>query len=212
MSSTVLQLLLVVANVLGAGMIVPQVVRLHRTRVAAGVSGVGLGVGMVLNLWWVIYAVQGRLWGIVPVSVASIGLYVTLSLLYVRIVGRRGYQPLAFGSVVIALVPLPFLLFGGWEATGLVIGGSYGLQFSPAVVDAIRSSDVRGIAPMTWSMAWVEASIWLTYGVVVDDPALVVGGAGGAAMASIILGRLVVAGLQPSSLSQEVDELVASLR
>ena len=49
--SVVLPILLVVANVMGAGMIVPQVARLHRVRSVDGLSGIWVGVGVAMNNW-----------------------------------------------------------------------------------------------------------------------------------------------------------------
>ena len=75
-----LTLLVIVANVLGASMILPQVVKLRRTGAAQGVSTVGVGFGIALNLWWTTYGLQadGAL-SIVPVSVAGVILYTTIA-------------------------------------------------------------------------------------------------------------------------------------
>ena len=51
MQSLVLSALVVVANILGVGMILPQVWRLGRGS-AGGVSGAWIGVGIGLNGWW----------------------------------------------------------------------------------------------------------------------------------------------------------------
>ncbi|MCZ7627998.1 MAG: hypothetical protein M5U19_02380 [Microthrixaceae bacterium] len=45
---------------------------------------------------------------------------------------------------------------------------------------------------MTWAMAWVEAAIWFVHGLATGDLALLVGGAGGALAATIILVRLFI--------------------
>ena len=47
--------MLVVANVMGAGMIVPQVARLNRLKTTEGISAAWIGVGLAMNLWpgWV---------------------------------------------------------------------------------------------------------------------------------------------------------------
>lgn len=197
MNEMVLPLLLIVANVMGTGMIVPQVVRLRRRGVGDGVSGIWVGVGVALNSWWVLYAVQAPVWGILPVSVAGVSLYSVLALLYSEIVGRRAYRSLALGAFGLGMVPLPFLVVQGWSAAGLAIGLSYGLQFGPAAISAIRSVDVAGISTTTWVMAWIEAAIWLVYGAAIGDPALLVGGGGGALMALIILVRLLVGTERP---------------
>lgn len=191
-TSIVLPVLLAVANVMGAGMIVPQMMRLRRRRVVDGVSGVWVGVGIAMNMWWVAYAIEGTLWGILPVSAAGVFLYSVMAREYVEIVGGRSLPALAVGSLGLGMIPLPFLVLSGWGLAGLAIGFSYGVQFAPAAISAVRARQTAGISPTTWIMAWIEAAIWFTYGFAIDDLALLVGGGGGTLMASIVLGRLVV--------------------
>jgi uncharacterized protein with PQ loop repeat len=190
-STPVLAVLLVVANVLGAGMIVPQVLRLHRVRSADGLSGVWVGVGIAMNGWWTAYGLAESLWGILPVSSTAAVLYAVMAVQYLGLVGRPGTRPVAVGLGGIALVPLPFLLVGGWPAAGLVVGLTYAVQFVPAAVAAVRAADLSGISPTTWAMAWTEAVIWIVYGLARDDRALLVGGTGGALAATVILVEVV---------------------
>lgn len=187
MSTPVLAALLVVANIMGAGMIVPQVVRLHRVRSADGLSGLWVGLGIAMNGWWTAYGLAESLWGILPVSIAAAALYMVMAAQYLGLVGRVGIRPLSVGFLGLALLPLPFLVLGGWSAAGLVVGLAYAIQFVPAAVTAVRESDLTGISPTTWVMAWIEAVIWVIYGLTSSDRALLVGGTGGAIAASVIL-------------------------
>lgn len=191
MSSLALLVLLVLANVFGVGMIVPQVMRLRRLRTADGLSGVWLGIGVALNGWWIAYAWATVLWGALPVAVGSMALYAVLAVYFIRYLGWAGARSLAVGAFGLGMVPLPFLLGGGWSAAGVAIGMSYGVQFFPAAWSAMRSSGLDGIAPTTWVMAWIEGLIWVIYGAPRADPALVLGGAGAVVASSIILLRLV---------------------
>jgi uncharacterized protein with PQ loop repeat len=190
MSSVLMPVLLVVANVFGAGMIVPQVVRFRRHRVADGVSGAWIGVGLAVNAWWVAYALQGRLWGLLPVSAVSWVLYGVMAGQYSALIGRPALRQLLAGVAGFGAAPFVGLLWGGWPGAGLAIGLLYAVQFSPAALSALRAVDVSGISPVTWSMAWVEAAIWFLYGLTESDVALVVGGLGGALMAGIVLTRV----------------------
>jgi hypothetical protein len=92
--------------------------------------------------------------------------------------------------LAVGWVPLAALVRDGWVAAGLAIGLAYAVQFSPAAVAAARSADLSGVSAPTWSMAWIEAVTWFAYGIAQADAALVVGGAGGALMASAVLVRL----------------------
>lgn len=181
------------ATVLGSAMALPQARRLVRHGRVEGVSGPWIGVSAALNVWWMAYGVAEQVWVLLPVSGVSFVLYATIGVFFARSVGRRAFPGFVFGGVL-GMVPLPFLLTSGWTAAGLVLGFSYGLQLAPAVVAACRTKDLAGVSAGTWGIAWAEALLWLVYGVGVGDIALTVGGAKGAFMSAVILGRLAATG------------------
>ena len=85
------------------------------------------------------------------------------------------------------MVPLPFLVVGGWELAGLAVGLCYGLQLLPAVVAVLRTRALAGVSAATWLIAWTESMLWLVYGLGVTDPALIVAGTIGVAMSTVIV-------------------------
>ena len=95
MSPLFISSMVVVANVTGAGMIVPQVWRLYRLRGVDGVSAIWIGIGIALNLFWLGYAFDRDLWALVPVSSLSLGLYAAMAVLYSHIVGVRALARLS---------------------------------------------------------------------------------------------------------------------
>jgi uncharacterized protein with PQ loop repeat len=198
-----LPILLAVANLAGAGMVAPQVVRLHRTRIADGVSAVGAGVGIAMNLWWIFYATTQGLWGLLPVAAGAGVLYVAMAILLIQTRGAAMFAAVGRGHLI-GLVPLAALVGWGWRGAGLAIGLLYGAQFAPALVTAIRSPSLFGISTAMWLLAWVEASIWLVYGVDQRDAALTLGGGGGAAVASLIL--ICLAARRPRMTHAEIGE------
>lgn len=202
MTAALVTTMLVVANVMGAGMAYPQAARIVRHRITSGVSGVWAGVSLSMNLWWLFYGLSEQLWGLVPVSVVAAVLYAVILVAYIRTVGRAAVAGVLVGLFVLGMAPLPFLLAGGWTVAGLAIGLCYGMQLVPAVVAACRSRQLDGLAPSTWIMAWVEAAIWLVYGWFVADLALLAGGASGALMSAIILARLALTGHRPFRVSR----------
>lgn len=207
MVSVVMAVLLVVANVLGTVMIVPQSVRLSRRGSSDGVSETWVGVGVAMNLWWLAYGLHGGLLGVIPVSVATAGLYGYMAVQLWRLSGPNLLRPFAIGLFGLGSIPLPFLIFDGWARAGVAIGLCYGVQFAPAAITAVSSTRPSGISPVTWSMAAVEAAIWLAYGLSIDDLALTIGGATGAAMSAIILVRLWLLGpLEPTRDTTVVDQ------
>ncbi|MEM7342202.1 MAG: hypothetical protein AAF467_26415 [Actinomycetota bacterium] len=194
MHPIVLTALLTVANVLGAGMIVPQVTRLRRYHHAAGVSAVGTGVGLALNGWWIAYGINAELWGVLPVSVTAAALYAVVAVQLTRRLGVMAtLRPMGFGAGVLGMAPLPLLIIGGWSAAAVAIGISYSVQFAPALVASLRTTDPAGVSATTWAMAAIEAAIWFGYGTITSDPALLIGGAGGGLTAVAILARLAMA-------------------
>lgn len=193
----ILTFLAISATVLGSGMALPQARRLARTRRVEGVSATWVGVSVILNLWWLAYALAERVYVLVPVSVISALLYATIGIFVVRSTGRRSVFAMATGALGLGMVPLPFLLAGGWVLAGVAIGGCYGLQLAPAVVATFRTRVLVGVSSFTWLLAWLESMLWLGYGVGIRDTALIAGGAVGAVMSAAILVRLAVTGHRP---------------
>ncbi len=186
----VLSAFVLIANVLGAGMIVPQLLRLRRLRSSAGVSATWIGISLAMNLWWVVYGVSQGLYGMVPVSVVASLLYATIATDLHRLDGPPSTQRVLRGAMAIAPVPLLFAIVGGWAAAGLVIGLIYAIQFTPATVAAFRTTNLAGVSGSTWVMALGEAAIWFVYGWTQGDIALLIGGAGGAIMSALIVLRI----------------------
>lgn len=192
-----LNLLVIVATVLGSWMAFPQARRIARTRRVDGVSAAWVGVSLAINAWWLTYGLVVGVWALVPVSIASLVLYSVMAWFFVRSVGRAALPGFALGVFGLGMVPLPFLVIGGWELAGVAVGLSYGIQLLPAVVASLRTRVLSGVSSTTWIIAFVEAALWLVYGLGVDDVALTLAGVVGMAMASVILTRLALTGHRP---------------
>lgn len=195
--NVMLNALVVSATVLGSGMALPQARRLARTRRTDGVSPTWVGVSMALNGWWFAYGCAASIWALVPVSLISFVLYASMAVLFVRTGGRTSRRGLLLGAVGLGMVPMPFLVVGGWELAGLAVGLCYGLQLLPAVAVVLRTRALAGVSAATWLIAWTESMLWLVYGVGVRDPALVVAGTIGVVMSTVIVLRLAVTDHRP---------------
>ena len=193
----ILNVIVVVATVLGSSMALPQARRIARTRRVDGVSAAWIGVSLGINGWWLAYGLAAEVWALVPVSVVSVALYAVMARFYVASVGRASLRGLGLGLFGLGMIPLPFLLVGGWQLAGVAVGLSYGVQLLPAVVATCRTTALAGVSSATWLIAFVEAALWLVYGLGVGDVALVSAGVVGASMAAIILGRLALTGHRP---------------
>jgi len=189
--------LVIIATILGSWMAFPQARRLARTRRVEGVSATWIGVSLAINGWWLTYGLAADVWALVPVSAISLVLYATMAVVYFSTVGRTAVAPFAVGFCVLGMIPLPFLVVGGWELAGIAVGLSYGVQLLPAVVVACRTRDLVGVSASTWLIAFVESGLWLVYGIGVSDIALTLAGTVGLAMSSVILARLAVTGHEP---------------
>ena len=190
----VLNLIVIAASVLGSGMALPQAIRLARTGRVDGVSAVWIGVSMAINVWWTAYALAVSLWAILPVSTISLAVYFGMAVVYFRSVGRQAIAGMALGSLVLGMAPLPALLIGGWEMAGLAIGLSYGIQLAPAVFAAYQTRQLDGVSPGTWMLSLAEGLLWLAYGAMITDLALLAGGATGVVMSGALLMRLAAVG------------------
>lgn len=195
--SLILTSIVVAATVLGSWMALPQARRIARTRRVDGVSATWIGVSLAVNAWWLTYGVAVGVWAVVPVSLISFVLYATMAWFFLVAAGSRGLVGMGLGVFGLGMLPLPFLLVGGWQLAGVAVGFSYGVQLLPAVVASLRTSVLAGVSSATWIIALVEAGLWLAYGLGVGDPALTFAGFVGVAMASIILTRLAVTGHRP---------------
>lgn len=189
----ILHLIALSATVLGSAMAFPQARRLARHRTVEGVSAHWIGVSAALNGWWFAYGIAEEVWVLLPVSAISGIMYLVIGAFFLRTTGRRGLVGIA-GGVALGMMPLPFLLAGGWALAGIAVGTSFGLQLLPAVLAACRSHLLAGVSGATWTIAWAESVLWLGYGVGIADLALISGGLVGAVMSGIILVRLAVTG------------------
>ena len=197
MTTFVMTAIVASANVLGAGMAFPQAHKLVRTRRLGGLSPIWVGISVAMNAWWLSYGISTGLWALVPVSIVSLALYLTIAAVMLKTAGRRMAPALVVGMVALGSMPVPALLLGGWVVAGVVIGLGYGAQLAPAVVASYRTDRLDGVASGTWLLALAEAMLWLVYGIHAGDVALLFGGGAGVAMASLILGRLAVTGHHP---------------
>lgn len=190
-------LIAIVATALGSWMAFPQARRLVRTRSVDGVSASWVGVSVAINGWWLAYGVGARVWVLVPVATISLAIYGTMAVVFVGATGRRSLPGLALGMFGLGMVPLPFLVLGGWTFAGVALGLAYGVQLLPAVLAVCRTDRLSGVAPATWLTAWAEAALWLAYVAIVPDVALALAGVMGVVMATVILVRLAVTGHRP---------------
>jgi len=181
-----LNMLLVIANVVGVAMLIPQAVRLHRTGQLGGISAHWIGFGLMMNAGWLVYGLVKDLPGLIPVSAAAFGVYVWIFRRAMTL-SRSVAVTAATSAVALAVVSFVVALVAGVTVAGIWLGLLYTVQFLPAAIEAVIADDLSGLAPATWALALLEAVIWTYYGVATGDLSLLVGGTGAALMAGIVL-------------------------
>jgi uncharacterized protein with PQ loop repeat len=181
----------VLANVLGGAMALPQAMRLHRYRDPAGLAPSWAVISAVGNAWWVIYGVGGGSLGVVPVAFFSMTVYLSIiAVLWPLLADSEARVRMAAVGLAIAVLPLPALALGGWAVVGVLLGALYGLQLAPAVVTAYRTTDLSGVSATTWILALVEAALFGIYGLATADAGILVLAACGIAGSGALLLRL----------------------
>jgi uncharacterized protein with PQ loop repeat len=189
LTSLVLTIAVVLANILGVGMLIPQTVHILRRGDLDGVSPEWIGMGVAVNVGWLIYAWVAGVWGIFGVSLGGLVLYLVMA------AKTRRLDPAHFSrSTTTALLVLNVL---GWAAAvgqvtalGLTLAALFTVQFAPAAWSAWTSPTVSGISATTWILALGEAGIWAGYGIAIGDTALLLGGSGASIMSGLVLLRL----------------------
>lgn len=150
------------ATALAGGFLIPQIVKLSRTRDATGVSSTWPALGAVTNSGWFSYLLSRRLWMSVPSTVLVVAFYVTI-LAHLGRVGRPLRASLLRGAAWAATLGTVAAV-GGWSTLGLVLSLSYVVQVSPSLWTAYRTPTPSGVSAGTWWIGLGEASMWAIYG------------------------------------------------
>jgi uncharacterized protein with PQ loop repeat len=179
-----------VATLLAALGLMPQAIRLVRTRSSDGVSATWAAYGVVTNSAWVAYLFHEALWmGMAATSLAVVFFVLVLALVS-RIRGGAAGALTAGAGWAAVLAGVGFT--AGWPGLGLLLGVSYGIQVTPAVWSAYRSPAPRAIAPATWVLGGVEGLLWGWYGAAAGDLPLVMFGVVATTASVLVLVRYAV--------------------
>lgn len=162
MTETLANIAVILATISTAAFLLPQIVKLVRTRDTAGISTSWPALGFVINVGWLSYMISQQLWvSIAPPAITFTAYGVTLWAL--RRAGRdiaRSYLRGLAAAVVLTTIAV----VGGWTVLGIVLGLSYGVVVGPSVWTAYRTAVPSGIAPLTWWIGAVEALLWGSFG------------------------------------------------
>lgn len=187
---SVVDVLVVVANVLAVVMLLPQVVRLHRTRRVDGVSLTWAAMAVVTNLGWTGHVLWQELYAAVWGCVAAVALYAVIAAQLVRLGAPvRPSLPPAVGWAALLAVVAAVDRTAGTPLLGLVLAVGFGVQVTPAVRRAWREAAPVGISPTTWLLTLVSVALWGIYGAVNRDPGIIAFGVLGVPASAAVLLR-----------------------
>ena len=167
MNETLANIAAIVATLLTAAFLLPQLIKLIRTGDSEGVSATWPALGFVTNVGWFVYVINQGLWTAIFAPFITFIFY-AVTLWALGRTGRslRGAKLRGAGwSVLLVAV----LATGGWITFGMVLGLSYGVVLAPSVWTAFQSVDPSGIAPGTWWIGGFEAALWGYYGAFHSD-------------------------------------------
>lgn len=178
----------VLATLLAWASLMPQLLKLVRTKDPTGVSATWPAIGLVTNLAWTSYLAVRDLWAAVPSTVVMVVFYFFV-LRALAGAGKDLTRPIRRG-IVWAAGLTAVLVIGGWGLLGLALAWSYGVQVAPAVVAAYRTWAPTGVSVGTWRLITLEATLWGLYGWLLADGPIVVYAVVGVTAGLAILGRL----------------------
>lgn len=193
---------LVGATVLAGLSLIPQIVKLVRTRDPAGVSATWPSIGLVTNGAWSAYLIHAGLW---PASISTflMVLFYGVVLWALARAGRSIRRSLGRGLTWLSALVI-LTAAAGWFVLGVVLGFSQFLQVAPALITAYRTHLPTGIAPATWWIAGTEGLLWGYYGWFHADIPIMIFAATYATTAGLMLGRY-HAVVRPSSRPRPPD-------
>src|SRR5690554_5969126 len=199
MAQVLATIAVVLATILAGLSLVPQILKLVRTRDAAGVSATWPAIGFVTNAAWCAYLLQAGLW---PASISTMLMVVFYSVVMWGLAraGRSLGGSIARGVLWTATL-VAITAVGGWLALGTVLGFSQFLQVAPAIITAYRTARPTGIAPATWWIAGSEGLLWGYYGWFHGDVPIMIFAATYATTSALMLIRYYIVVRQPSPLS-----------
>lgn len=188
MLETLLSSLGLVAALIGVVTGVPQVVRLLRSSDARGLSYSSAVLGVLSSAGWLTYGLLVLDAAQLVANVPGLACAVTT----VVLCARRLRLPLRHAAAA-ALVWVPVLagaqLLGGASAVGVAATVVSLVKMLPQVRTVLRREPLHGLAPATFVLTQVSATLWTVYGVATVQGSVVVCSAVSAFLAGVVLSR-----------------------
>lgn len=187
MTETLANIAVIAATIGTFTFLVPQTIKLIRTRDTEGVSATWPALGFVVNLGWFVYMISQQFWAAVAAPLVTFLSYLVV-LWALRRAGRSlrtsAIRGLAWG-IVLTIIGLVL----GWPALGVALGISIGVQLTPSIWSAYRTADPSGVSAGTWWIGLAEALLWGYFGLFNNDAGIITFGVVAALASALMLAR-----------------------
>lgn len=158
-----------VAVCVGMVVALPQLVRLARTRKVDGLSLTSWRSILAMNIAWAAHGI--RLEAPALIITNSIGLCSTLPILYLLSRQfRRRLAPLLIPSLVVAAAMIAVDHILGSAAYGLAAISIALVSNLGQSTQLVRAPHVTGVSPLFVTMAVLNQSVWIAWGLLAKDP------------------------------------------
>lgn len=171
MNQTLANIAVVAATIGTMTFLVPQIIKLIRTRDSSGVSSTWPALGFVINIGWFFYMIHNEHWVAVFAPLVTFISYAVILWALSRsgrILSASYVRGILWTGLLIAVT-----FIYGWETLGVVLGLSYAVQLTPSIWTAFRTSDPSGVSSATWWIGSVEAILWGAFGTFHADRGIV---------------------------------------
>ncbi len=164
--------------------LMPQSVRLWRTRSVAGLSSIGTGIYFVTELGWIAYGITS---GIVIVLISSLVVWALSTVQLVLVWPHRSSTDLWWMALWATALGAALVMgaIGAMLVIGLIIG------LGPQAWAAWRAPVVHGVSVWRWVLTATSGSLWFTYGILLGAIPLITTGTVGMVCAALALSRTV---------------------
>jgi uncharacterized protein with PQ loop repeat len=175
---------------------VPQILKLHRTNDAAGVSAPWALLTGINNAAWFGYFAASRYWfALIPAtSAALLGGFLGIMLTRRHTMTRRNWVIVGAWTIVLGVAASV-----DRGLLGATLTGAFLVQVIPAVTTAYHTRHPTGIARGTWQLVLAEVSCWAVFGTAKRDGPLIVLGTTGVISALLMLNRARITTSQPAA-------------
>jgi uncharacterized protein with PQ loop repeat len=169
-----------IAAVLAAIYILPQAIRVIRTKNTKGVSDLTATLLISFSVLWAVY---GFSIGSAPTVLASaFAIIQEVALLILLFIHRSVKTTSVLAGVTIIAVGVLFTAFEYMWLLGLFISVSTMVSYIPQVVTTLRHPDITGISPWFLVVSMLNGASWLAYGILLADIPVIVWGASATAL------------------------------